>query len=312
MARCRHLTHRRHAPDGYGLVEVLRRRAREFSPPTRIPSRPGCDHYRRMGDDVLSHRLRRLGEAEVEHSVAAAQLARMATVRPRRFTTGAAVALALTIGGSATAVGVSLAVQQPSSDLDRGSTQGCIVVAGRCASHRAGRPCRASPACGLGSLHRTASVRRHTSGRRACASRGSQRVRMAAGGVPRRGGEHDDDDGALPGQSPRRRHRASEQRAQRATDLGSTRTTRRRPTGPPDSVPPGPPDSVPNGPPDSVPPGPPDSVPNGPPAEVPAGPPESVPAGPPVSVPAGPPVSVPAGPPTDLPSDNAGGARGGG
>src|SRR5262245_43506340 len=68
-----------------------------------------------MAEDSLHHRLRRLGEVEVDRVVAASHLNTMAGVRPRRVTTSAAVALALTIGGSATAVGVSLAVQEPSS-----------------------------------------------------------------------------------------------------------------------------------------------------------------------------------------------------
>src|SRR5262245_31753257 len=67
-----------------------------------------------MDNDSLHQRLRRLGEIEVARPVATAHPPRLGSVRPRRFS-GSALAVAVTLAGSATAVGVGLAVQPPSS-----------------------------------------------------------------------------------------------------------------------------------------------------------------------------------------------------
>jgi hypothetical protein len=179
------------------------------------------------------------------------------------------------IGGSATAVGVSLAVQQPSSI----STGAPPEVASRA-------PCPGPSAPHLLGFHR-AWTRIPVSDRlRSPAYQQSTRRRE------------------------QRKPRSSPDCGRPATTRNRARRQRRRrrlrspvSTAAPEGVPDGPPEGVPDGPPAGVPAGPPDSVPAGPPDSVPDGPPEGVPAGS---------DSVPAGPPGDLPSDGAGGGRGGG
>jgi hypothetical protein len=66
-----------------------------------------------MDDELLRNRLRRLGEVGIEPGVAAAHRRRMATARRRRLPSSA-LAVALSVVGSVTAVGVSLAIDLPS------------------------------------------------------------------------------------------------------------------------------------------------------------------------------------------------------
>jgi hypothetical protein len=250
-------------------------------------------------DDSLRQRLRSLGEHDVRGAVATTHLARMATVRPRRILTSA-VAVAVTVVGSAAVVGVALAAQSPDSVSTRPSPDAAAAphfeVPRRDAVTASTEQTDEEPFSCTGPPPFAGEVPESEEARAAEAEAFSE---FRATQCPQ-----DDDEappastdpcvgpppfaGVKPADGRTRAAEATEfARVRAACHATTTSTTTTTTAVAPSATP--------------------DSVPVGPPPDRPAGPPDSVPVGPPPDVSAGPPDDVPAGPPPDRPGGNEGG-----
>jgi hypothetical protein len=234
-------------------------------------------------DDSLRQRLRSLAERDVRETVATTHLARMATVRPRRALTSA-LAVAVTVVGSAAVVGAALAAQSPGAVSTRPSPDAVAappfevprretVTANPQPTGDEAPPASTDPCVGPPPF---AGVKPTDGPTRAAEAIEFAQVRAAC-------------------------HATTTTTSTTSTTMSPLATPERVPAGPPSSVPVGPPPDRPVGPPADRPVGPPPDRPVGPPADRPVGPPPDVPAGPPDSVPVGPPPDVPSGPPDDVP-----------